>query len=58
MNHIEFVNTFNYRHDFGDPEVSYVLEYNHSNIKFINIPVAWIWPIDDMLWSIKNKFKD
>jgi hypothetical protein len=53
MNLYQFKNTFDYRHDFDEDETN-ILRSNWPSIKFYNIPLAWIYPIDMMLFKLQN----
>jgi hypothetical protein len=48
----EFKKAFNYRHDFEDSDMQ-ILHERHPSVRFSNIPVAWLVPIDEMLCRFK-----
>lgn len=47
----QFAEEFNYRHDFKYDDDKY-LENKFPNIKFSNIPEAWVYQINKILSSI------
>jgi hypothetical protein len=51
-----FAKEFIFRHEFNDSDIN-VLKSKNKNIKFQNIPKAWIVIIDSMLSKIKSKIK-
>ena len=57
MNLEIFKREFDYRHDW-DIEEENVLKTNWPNIKFHNVPLAWIIPIDDLLQKVNKPIKE
>jgi len=53
MNLHGFKNIFDNRHDFNESETN-ILRSNWPNINFYNIPLAWIYPIDMMLYKLNS----
>lgn len=53
MNLKKIAKEFNKRHDFNSDDLK-VLQNNFPNIKFKNIPEAWIVLIDSMLLELKK----
>ena len=47
-----FKKIFDARHDFNDSDIE-VLKGRYPQIRFINIPTAWIVVIDEMLCSMR-----
>lgn len=52
MSLLETKNEFDHRHEFGDDDLD-ILSDRWPNVKFINIPSAWIWVIDEMLCTLR-----
>ena len=53
MNLIDIKKQFDHRHDFDDSDFI-ILKKRHSSVNILNIPTAWIIPIDDLLCRFKN----
>ena len=49
----DFSKEFNYRHNFNAEDIG-ILQQKYPNIKFVNIPEAWIICVDNMLQCLKE----